>query len=77
MAVKFTEKAEQVLLAAGNEAKRRTHNFVGTEHILYGILGQNESIAVRAICGLECDPAKIQKATDEALERVPSAPHQE
>ncbi|MBN1441620.1 MAG: ATP-dependent Clp protease ATP-binding subunit [Planctomycetes bacterium] len=49
MAVKFTERAEKVLLAAGSEAKRRGHDYVGTEHLLFGILAQKSSIAVQAL----------------------------
>ncbi len=72
MAVKFTEKAEQVLLAAGEEAKQRTHDFVGTEHLLHGILLQSDSIAVQAIQGCNANAEDLEKALQEALERFPT-----
>jgi ATP-dependent Clp protease ATP-binding subunit ClpC len=72
MAVKFTEKAEQVLLAAGAEARERSHDYVGTEHLLHALLLQAESIAVQALLRCEVSPEDIDKSIAEALERVPA-----
>ncbi|MBN1419769.1 MAG: ATP-dependent Clp protease ATP-binding subunit [Planctomycetes bacterium] len=77
LAVKFTEKAEQVLIAAGNEAKRRSHDYIGTEHILFGILQQTESVAVRALRHLDVDPDRVSRAARDALDRIPPAPKHE
>ena len=63
MAVKFTEKAEHVLLFAGEEAKKRHHNFVGSEHILYALLHEPENIAVQALSRLDVDPSIIKQKT--------------
>ncbi|HZN57870.1 MAG TPA: ATP-dependent Clp protease ATP-binding subunit [Planctomycetota bacterium] len=71
MAVKFTEKAEQVLLAAGDEAKIREHDFVGTEHLLHGILMQTESIALQALVQCNASPDELLKAVQEALDKFP------
>ena len=49
MAVKFTEKAEKILLAAGNAAKKRSHDYIGTEHVLHALLAQRDSIALQAV----------------------------
>ena len=68
MAVKFTEKAEQVLLAAGEEAKKRHHGYVGTEHILYSLLTNSENVAVQAIARLDVDPLLISKKAEHALQ---------
>ena len=70
MSVKFTEKAEQVLLAAGEEAKKRRHGYVGTEHILYALLSQGENIAVQAIMRLDVDPETVRLKAKQALERI-------
>src|SRR5687767_9127452 len=74
MAVKFTEKAEQVLLAAGNEAKERTHEYVGTEHLLYGLMRQSDSIAVQAILNCDGSPDELERNVEEALGKVPARP---
>lgn len=42
---RFTERTRKVLRAANEEAATLEHNFVGTEHLLLGILGDDESIA--------------------------------
>jgi ATP-dependent Clp protease ATP-binding subunit ClpC len=70
MAVKFTERAEKVLLAAGAEAKRRSHDYVGTEHLLHGILAQRESIAVRALHGALVRLDHLQRLVIEAMDRL-------
>jgi ATP-dependent Clp protease ATP-binding subunit ClpC len=73
MAVKLTEKAEQVLLMAGQEAQRRSHDFVGTEHLLQGIFLQPDSIAVQALMSANASTEEVEKALLEALDAFPSA----
>ncbi|HNS00108.1 MAG TPA: ATP-dependent Clp protease ATP-binding subunit [Planctomycetota bacterium] len=70
MAVKFTEKAEQVLLAAGEEAKKRQHGYVGTEHILFSLLHQGENVAVQAVSRLDVDPRLLSGKAEAALEQI-------
>lgn len=72
MAVKFSEKAEQVLLTAGDEAKTRSHDFVGTEHLLHAILLQPDSIAVQAIAHCNVSVEDLGRTVQESLERVPA-----
>ena len=85
MAIKFTDNAEKVLLIAGNEAERRLHGFVSTEHLLYGILAQRESLAVQSLLKAQVDPENIFKRVIETLEEngggpeklegIPFSPH--
>jgi ATP-dependent Clp protease ATP-binding subunit ClpC len=70
LAVKFTEKAEQVLLAAGEEAKKRQHGYVGTEHILFSLLHQGENVAVQAVSRLDVDPRLLSGKAEAALEQI-------
>src|SRR2546426_3983181 len=72
MAVKFTEKAEQVLLAAGSEARQRAHDFVGTEHLLHGLLTQPESVAVQALLRCDVSVEDLDRTVQEALNKVAS-----
>lgn len=72
MAVKFSEKAEQVLLTAGDEAKTRAHDFVGTEHLLHGIMQQSESIAVQALLSCNVATEELSNAITTALDSLPS-----
>ena len=45
----FTPRAQQVLLLARKEADRLNHNFVGTEHLLLGLVGLGKGVAVNVL----------------------------
>ena len=55
MAVRFTEGAQEVMTLAEKEARRFDHEYIGTEHILLGLLQQNTGIARRVLEGLNVD----------------------
>jgi ATP-dependent Clp protease ATP-binding subunit ClpC len=65
---RFTEKAIQAIMIAQEEAKRFNHSYVGTEHILIGIVADPENIVVKALVNLDVSPEKIKKAVEERLE---------
>jgi ATP-dependent Clp protease ATP-binding subunit ClpC len=46
---RFTERARQVVVLAHDEARALKHNYIGTEHILLGLLRQEDSIATAAL----------------------------
>ena len=46
---RFTEKAIQAIMLAQEEAKRFHHSYVGTEHILLGIIGEGDNIVVKSL----------------------------
>ena len=46
---KFTEGAIKVIMLSQEEARRMGHNFVGTEQLLLGIIGQRHGIGARAL----------------------------
>lgn len=52
---RFTEKAIKVVMLAQEEARRLGHNFVGTEQILLGLIGESTGIAakVRTECNMD------------------------
>ena len=49
---RFTSRARHVVVLAQEEARRLNHNYIGTEHILLGLLGEPESVAGRVLTGL-------------------------
>ena len=49
---RFTNRARHVIVLAQEEARRLRHNYIGTEHILLGLLGEPEGLASRALTGL-------------------------
>ncbi len=52
---KFTNRAKQVIKLAKKEAQRMNHNYLGTEHILLGLLKLGQGIAVNVLRGLNVD----------------------
>lgn len=48
---RYTEKAIKVVMLASEEAKRSNHNFMGTEQILLGLIGERTGVAGRALAG--------------------------
>src|SRR5882762_7890566 len=50
---RFTERARQVVVLAQDEARALKHNYIGTEHILLGLLREEEGLAARVLESLE------------------------
>jgi ATP-dependent Clp protease ATP-binding subunit ClpC len=53
--VPYTPRVKKVLSLAGKEAKSLNHSYVGTEHILLGLLREGEGVAARVLKSLEVD----------------------
>jgi ATP-dependent Clp protease ATP-binding subunit ClpC len=58
----FTPRAQQVLALARKEADRLNHNFVGTEHLLLGLirLGQGTAVTVLGKMGLDLETVRLE-----------------
>ena len=58
----FTPRAKQVLVIARNEAKRLNHDYVGSEHLLLGLIGLGEGVAVEVLrsMGLNLDSLRLE-----------------
>ena len=52
---RFTERARQVVVLAQEEARTLKHNYIGTEHILLGLLRQGNGVAVQVLRHLDVD----------------------
>jgi ATP-dependent Clp protease ATP-binding subunit ClpA len=48
---RFTNKARHVIVLAQEEARRLNHNYIGTEHILLGLVAESDGLAFRALSG--------------------------
>ncbi len=46
---RFTDRARRVLVLAQEEARLLNHNFIGTEHILLGLIREGEGVAAKAL----------------------------
>uniref|UniRef100_A0A7S0S0H7 Clp R domain-containing protein n=1 Tax=Chlamydomonas leiostraca TaxID=1034604 RepID=A0A7S0S0H7_9CHLO len=58
--IPFTPRAKRVLEMSLEEARQLGHNYIGTEHILLGLLREGEGVAARVLETLGADPAKIR-----------------
>jgi ATP-dependent Clp protease ATP-binding subunit ClpC len=61
---RFTERARQVVVLAQDEARVLRHNYIGTEHLLLGLLREEEGIAARVLesLGVTIDAVRAQVA---------------
>jgi len=61
---RFTERAQQVLVLAQEEAKRLNHNFIGTEHLLLGLVREGSGIAARALQSMAVDLNRVRQEVE-------------
>jgi len=61
---RFTERAQQVLVLAQEEAKRLNHNFIGTEHLLLGLVREGSGIAARALQNMAVDLNRVRQEVE-------------
>ena len=65
--IPYTPRVKKVLALAGKEAQALQHSYVGTEHILLGLLREGEGVAARVLKSLEVDPARTRNEILQAL----------
>ena len=58
---RFTDRARRVVVLAQEEARLLNHNYIGTEHILLGLLNEGEGIAAQALESLDIDLASVRE----------------
>src|ERR671917_23179 len=58
---RFTERARKVVELALREALQLGHNYIGTEHILLGLVRESEGVADRVLSNLDVDPDKVRR----------------
>ncbi|MCZ6865936.1 MAG: ATP-dependent Clp protease ATP-binding subunit [Chloroflexi bacterium] len=61
---KFSERARRVLTLAQEEAQRFNHNYIGTEHILLGLVRETEGVVARVLINLGIDLNKVRAAVE-------------
>ena len=57
---RFTERARQVVVLAQEEARTLKHNYIGTEHILLGLLREEEGLAARVLESLDITVERVR-----------------
>ncbi len=61
---KFTERARRVFSLAQEEAQRLNHNYIGTEHLLLGLVREGDGVAAQVLANLGVSLAKVRSAVE-------------
>jgi ATP-dependent Clp protease ATP-binding subunit ClpC len=61
---KFTERARKVLSLAQDEAQRFNHNYIGTEHLLLGLVREGDGVAAKVLANLGVELNKVRSAVE-------------
>jgi ATP-dependent Clp protease ATP-binding subunit ClpC len=74
----FTPRAKKVLELALREALQLNHSYIGTEHILLGLVREGDGVAATVLVGLGLDPGRVRQAVNNLIaggpETQPSRP---
>src|SRR5438270_3376288 len=66
---KFTERARKALHLAQEEAQRLKHNYIGTEHLLLGLISEGDGVAAKVLNNLGVDLDKARSSVESVLGR--------
>src|SRR3989304_2774607 len=61
---KFTERARKALTLAQEEAQRFNHNYIGTEHLLLGLVREGDGVAAKVLSNLGVELNKVRSAVE-------------
>jgi ATP-dependent Clp protease ATP-binding subunit ClpC len=67
---RFTERAKKVLVLAQEEAERSHHSYIGTEHVLLGLLRETDGIAAKVLNNLGVEIGKVRQTIESLLGRT-------
>jgi hypothetical protein len=71
---RFTDRARRVVVLAQEEARRLDHNYIGTEHLLLGLIHEGEGVAARALESLGISLETVRSEVTEIIGRGATAP---
>ena len=66
---RFTERARKVLQFAQEEAQRFQHNYIGTEHLLLGLVREGDGVAAKVLKSFDVDLEKVRGAVEQIIKR--------
>ena len=75
MDAKFSPKVKEVISFSREEALRLGHDYIGTEHLLLGLIREGEGLAIKVLRSLEVDILNLRKSLEEAIRDKASRQH--
>ncbi len=69
---RFTDRARKVMGLARQEAQRFNHSYIGTEHILLGLIQEGSGVAANVLRNLDIDPDKIRAEVEKIVQDGPA-----
>ena len=69
---RFTDRARKVMGLARQEAQRFNHQYIGTEHILLGLIQEGSGVAANVLRNLDVDPEKIRVEVEKIVQDGPT-----
>jgi ATP-dependent Clp protease ATP-binding subunit ClpC len=71
---RFTDRARRVVVLAQEEARMLNHSYIGTEHILLGLIHEGEGVAARALGSMDIDLQTVRENIQEIIGEGTSSP---
>jgi len=71
---RFTDRARRVVVLAQEEARMLNHNYIGTEHILLGLIHEGEGVAAKALEGMDISLEAVRAQVEEIIGQGQQAP---
>jgi ATP-dependent Clp protease ATP-binding subunit ClpC len=71
---RFTDRARRVVVLAQEEARMLNHNYIGTEHILLGLIHEGEGVAAKALESMNVSLEGVREQVSEIIGRGQTAP---
>ena len=68
---RFTDRARKVMQLANQEAQRFNHEYVGTEHVLLGLIEEGGGVAANVLQNLGIDLAKVRREVEKIIQPGP------
>ena len=67
MEAKFSPRVKDVISYSREEALRLGHDYIGTEHLLLGLIREGDGMAIKILKSLSVDTGKLRKAIEDAV----------
>src|SRR3954467_3697130 len=67
MCERFTDRARKVMQLANQEAQRFNHEYIGTEHILLGLVSEGSGVAANVLKNLDVDLRKVRQEIEKIV----------